>query len=305
MPAHPRLAATVLLTAALAACAPDTSPAPPAASGSTTPAPSTTVSPTSSASPSPTATASPAGTMRVAVYYLGETHRGPRLYREFRSVPRSTGVVRAAVDAMLHLAPLDPDYRSLWPRATTVRGVSVSGTTATVDLSGAARSASAGAEAERMSLQQLVHTVTAAAPTVKSVRLRIDGATPQTLWGHVDTRNPITRADSTMTLGPVWVVEPASGATVPRTFTASGVATVFEATVSWSVTYPCAPGTACRPPIKKGFVTASAGAPARGTWKVTVTLPSTVRGDVVFTAWESSAEDGRVTFADSKRYRVQ
>jgi hypothetical protein len=241
--------------------------------------------------------------MRSVVYYLGDTKVGPRLYREFRTVPRSAGVVRAAVDSMLHLAPLDPDYKSVWPKSTTVLGVSVSGTVATVDLSAAARSASAGSEAERVSLQQLVHTVTAAAPSVKSVQLKVGGKVVDTLWGHVSTKTPIARSESTSTLGPVWVIEPGSGVKVPRTLVVTGVATVFEATVSWSVTKPCAAGTAC-PAVKSGFVNASIGAPGRGTWKVTTTLPASVTGDVVFTAWESSAEDGSVTFPDSKRYRV-
>jgi hypothetical protein len=301
-----RLIAAVLSTVALAACAGDPpASAPQAGTSATTAPPSATTTPgsTATATASARTSPSPGGAMRVAVYYLGETKVGPRLYREFRTVPQSAGVVRAAVDTMLHLAPLDPDYKSVWPKAATVRGVGISGSVATVDLSANARTASAGSEAERLSLQQLVHTVTAAAPAVKSVQVKFDGAVKDSLWGHVSTKAPIGRSESTSTLGPVWVIEPGSGTKVARTFTASGVATVFEATVSWSVTPVCAAGAACKP-IKGGFVNASIGAPGRGTWKVTVTLPATTTGDVVFTAWESSAEDGSVTFPDSKRVRI-
>ena len=58
------------------------------------------------------------------------------------STARSPAViaVRAAVDAMLHLAPTDTDYYSAWPKATTVKGVSTSGKVATIDLSANARS---------------------------------------------------------------------------------------------------------------------------------------------------------------------
>jgi hypothetical protein len=170
----------------------------------------------------------------------------------------------------------------------------------TVDLSGAARGVTGASKAtERASLQQLVHTVTAAAPSVAAVRLRFDGATKPTLWGSVDTTGAISRGPQQDTLAPVWVIEPAGAARVARTFTVKGTATVFEATVSWAVTRPG--GTT---QLAHGFVTASQGAPGRGSYTVAVTLPAGTTGTVVFTAWESSAKDGSVTHADSKTYTV-
>ena len=297
-----RWSAAVLAVLALTACADDARS--PRADPSDLPstAPPLTTTPTATVSPpavSPSATVTPAGNMRVPVYYLGGTQERPVLFREFRTVPRSAGVVRAAVDAMLHLAPLDSDYYSLWPARATVNGVSVSGTTATVDLSANARSVTTTRAHEQASLQQLVHTVTAAAPSLKTVRLRFDGATKPTLWGRVDTSGTISRASHVDALAPIWVVEPAQGARVSRTFTVKGAATVFEATVQWAVTRP---GSTTK--LADGFVTASEGAPGRGTFTVTVTLPAGTTGDVVFTAWESSAEDGRALHPDSKTYRV-
>lgn len=290
-----RLIAATVAALALTACGNDgaspratDSPAPPA---SQSPAPTATVTPSVSATP--------AGTMRVPVYYLGGTQERPILYREFRAVPRSPGVVKAAVEGMLSLQPLDGDYYSLWPSATKVLGVSTSGTVATVDLSGDARSVTASRKSELASVQQLVHTVTAAAPAIRSVRLRFDGASKPTLWGRVDTTGALTRGDQSTTLAPVWVVEPAHNAKVSRTFTVKGTASVFEATVSWAVTRP---GSSTQ--LAHGFVTASNGAPARGDFTVAVSLPAGTTGDVVFTAWESSAEDGSVLFPDSKTYRV-
>jgi hypothetical protein len=292
MTARPYAAALAAL--ALTACGSGRSPAAPLATeapsaSASTPAAVTTTSP-------PPA---PAATMTATVYWLGDTTSQPLLYRETRTVVRSTAVVRSAVEAMLHLAPLDTDYRTFWPRATTVRGVSVAGAVATVDLSGNARNVTASTATERASLQQLVHTVTAAAPSITAVQLRFDGAPKPTLWGHVSTTGPISRRAQVDTLGPVWVLEPAPGAKVGSTFTVKGEATVFEATVNWAVTRP---GSTTQ--LAHGFVTASKGAPDRGTFTVAVTLPATVHGDVVFTAWESSAEDGSVLFPDSKTYRV-
>jgi hypothetical protein len=291
-----RLVTTAVLLLALAGCSDGATPQ--AVVPTESAPPTSPAAPTPDATPSPTTTPTSATTMRVPVYYLGGTASRPRLYREFRSVPRTTGVVRAAVDAMLHLAPLDSDYRTYWPRTASVLGVSLSGTTATVDLSGA-RGVTTSADNERLSLQQLVHTVTAAATSITSVRLHFDGATKPTLWGHADTSGAVSRAPQVDTLGAVWVVTPAHHATVSRTFTVTGTASVFEATVTWSVTKP---GSST--PLAGGSVNATAGGPARGDYTVAVTLPAGTTGDVVFTAWESSAEDGSVTSPDSKTYRV-
>lgn len=239
----------------------------------------------------------PASEGRVAVYYLHDGDAA-RLYREFRLVRRGSAVIRAAVDTMLHVAPLDPDYRSVWPAATTVNGISISGTVATVDLSAAARSATASETVERQSLQQLVYTVTGAAPSISGVRLVFDGAARPTLWGHVATTGPFTRAPAADVLGAVWVLSPAQHATVGHTLVASGVATVFEGTVSWRLSR--LDGRV----VAHGATQASAGGPARGTWSVTVRVPATVTGDVVFTAFESSAEDGSEQSPDDKRYSV-
>lgn len=292
-----RLIAAAAAGLALTACGGDGA-SPQADPTPSTSAPTTSSTPTAtssaSVSPSPTTTER----MRVPVYYLGGTQDRPVLFREFRSVPKSAGIVRAAVDAMLRQAPADADYYSLWPSAAKVLGVTTSGTVATVDLSGA-QGVTASKAGEQASLQQLVHTVTAAAPSIKSVRLRFDGATKPTLWGKVDTTGAIGRAAQANTLAPIWVVEPALNAKVQRTFTVTGTATVFEATVSWAVTRP---GSSTQ--LAHGFVTATNGAPARGDFTVKVTLPAGTTGDIVFTAWESSAEDGRVTHPDSKTYRV-
>lgn len=296
-----RLIAAVAALFALTACAEDaaTPNAGPssAAPTATSSAPAATTS--ASTSPSPSASATTAQKMRVPVYYLGGTEDRPVLFREFRSVPKSAGVVRAAVDAMLHLAPQDTDYYSAWPKATTIKGITTNAGVATVDLSANARSVTTSKAKEQASVQQLVHTVTAAAPSITSVRLRFDGATAPTLWGKVDVSGTLKRAASMNTLAPIWVITPALNATVGREFTVKGTATVFEATVSWAVTKPNSSQQ-----VASGFVTASKGAPDRGDFTITVELPSAVTGPIVFTAWESSAEDGRVTHPDSKTYKV-
>ncbi|MEO6204593.1 MAG: GerMN domain-containing protein, partial [Mycobacteriales bacterium] len=166
-----RLAAGGALVLLAAGCGASSSPS---RAADLTPAATPSTPSTVSTSPS----ASSAQTEARAVYYLGDDGGDPRLYREFhRRTAQSTPTaqVKDAVEAMLTAPAQDSDYTSLWSRQTIVRGVRITDTTAYVDLSSQARTANAGAAAENASVQQLVHTVTAAANDVRTVQLLIDG----------------------------------------------------------------------------------------------------------------------------------
>jgi hypothetical protein len=220
-----------------------------------------------------------------------DTGQGPRLYREFHPRPATTAVIRDAVTAMLTEKAYDGDYQSLWPAGTTVRGARVGGTTAYVDLTREARNGNAGGAAEAASLQQLVYTVTAAAPAVRSVQLLVDGHAVETLWGHVDTRRPMTRQPAAEILGPVWLLVPRS---IRRGAHFGGEASVFEATVSWEFRQ----GSRV---VKAGHTNAAIGAPGRGPWSAVADVPP---GEYVLRAYESSAKDGSATFVDDKPLTV-
>ena len=96
-------------------------------------------------------------------------------------------------------------------------------------------------------------------------------------------------------LGPVWLLTPTQGQTVTGVLKLSGVATVFEGTVSIDITKN---GRL----VKRTFTTASIGAPGRGTWHKTVVLAP---GTYVVEAYESSAKDGSKTFVDSKTVTIR
>ncbi|MGI8681764.1 MAG: Gmad2 immunoglobulin-like domain-containing protein, partial [Mycobacteriales bacterium] len=106
--------------------------------------------------------------------------------------------------------------------------------------------------------------------------------------------NPWLPAPQYEILGPVWVLQPVTAATVGRDVTISGTESAFEGTVSWVVR---SGGTV----VKRGSAT-GVGAPARGPWSITVRLAPgsyTVRG------YLSSAKDGSVTFPDDKSFTVR
>jgi hypothetical protein len=200
--------------------------------------------------------------------------------------------------------PLDPDYQTLWPSATFVNTLQIGGGEATVGLSAPALTGHAGSEAACLTLQQLVWTVTAADPTIKRVTLSVEGQTQGVVsqwWGvGCGPDGPMTRhAPSYDVLAPVQISTYNDGDRVKSRFSFGGEATVFEATVSWSVV------DAAGKQLAGGSVQASAGAPARGQWQAIVVLDTVQPGDVVqLRAWETSMKDGSVTNLDTKNVTI-
>ncbi len=239
------------------------------------PSASTTESPSVSHSPTPTGTGP---LVALPVYYGGLDSGQARLYREFHPT-RTTAPARDAVVQSLEVPPTDPDYQSLWPAGTKLVGYAKSGTLADVTLSNPPQTFPTAA------FQQIVYTVTAADPSVRSVRIS---------YGSI-TQNPMTRGPALGTLAPVWLLAPAQGATVSSPVTLSGQAGVFEATVNWEVDRangtPVTSGSAMTP---QAFL--------MGPWSTTVTLPP---GQYVAKAFEISAKDGLWTWVDSKAFTVR
>ncbi len=290
------------LAAGLAGCSPGATPA--ARTVTTPTAPATPAGATGAVTrairtATPTAVSAP-----VAVYYLADTgSTGPRLYREFHRRSVAGGAIRSALDAMLHDPPADPDYTSLWPRATTIRSVQVTGELATVDLSAAALRGSAGSAFEVASVQQLVWTVTAAEPSVHEVRVLIegrahgpvDGREVADLWGAGGlARQPLRRAAAYAVLPSVWLLSPATGSVVGPDVRLGGESGTFEGVVSWSVRRA---GT-----LVRSGTTTGVGGPGRGPWAARLRLDP---GHYQASAWESSARDGSVLYLDTKDFTVR
>jgi hypothetical protein len=95
-------------------------------------------------------------------------------------------------------------------------------------------------------------------------------------------RAGLTRDDFASYVPPIFVESPAAGAQVPQTFHVSGTASVFEATL---VVQLVRDGKV----ILKQSVTASEGAPGRGTFNTTV---HATPGEVTVAAFSPSAADG-------------
>lgn len=211
-------------------------------------------SPAASKEPSPSESAAPE-TATVPVYYLGETTRGPRLYREFHRVelvnddPVSTAVFEAVA-----VTPDDPDYRTPWPGGTTAATVvSPPADVITVDVRGPGlrdRPADLTAEEAELAIEQLVYTAQAAHQSRSPVQLLLDGNRTDTLLG-VPVSEPLAQGAAEDVLAQVWIIDPAEGAEVTAPFEVSGLAAAFEANVVWELR----DGSKV---VKKGFTTARA-----------------------------------------------
>ena len=224
----------------------------------------------------------------VYVYYVMDDGQGPRLYREQRPNPGMDPVM-AALTTMVTEPPLDIDYGSLWPKGTRLLDESVSGDTATVDLS---KFPALGAEAEMFAVQELVYTVTANDTSVKKVKLLVDGKAPQS--GHEDWSKPVARAPMMDVQGWIWLLAPTEDATTSSPVAIKGYGTAFEGTISWEVTKDGA---------KVAEGTAQGGSNGEfGEFSDTVELDP---GTYEMRAFEASAEDGSPIHVDTKMFTVK
>lgn len=281
------MAATAALL--LAACGGD------ATDGAPTPAPRPAPAPTDPAAP-----AEPAPTAVVAVHLV---RSGPTDFF-LEPVPVSVPAfgdalsarITAAIDALLELTDPGDELFTSVPAGTTLHRVSVDGDTATIDLSGGIVGSSGGSAQEITFAQQLAHTARVD-DAITGIRLHIDGQPVTELWGHLDWSGTI-EVDPFI-LSPVTVTTPLADEEIPvGRVTFRGQATVFEATVL--VTLLDAAGTV----LEEGFVTATTGAPERGTWEWTVELPVPGEYTVVAGGSDPSGGEGRPPFSTTRTVRA-
>jgi len=219
----------------------------PAATG--TAEPSEASVPSKSPSPSPTESSAPA-TEVVPVYYVGDTSRGPRLYREFHKTPGGDAFepLRASLERAIAArgdGPDDPDYRSPWPSGTGLGQASFDGDVVTISLEppdGGGESTNLRDRPPGMSedeaaiaIEQLIYTAQAALQEGRpGVQFLINGQRTDRLLGQ-PASEPLAQGDAMDVLAQVWIIAPAEGAEVTAPFGVSGLAAAFEANVQWEL----------------------------------------------------------------------
>lgn len=221
----------------------------------------------------------------VAVYLM----RGDKLGVAHRTLGPGPAVLKGALEELLK-GPTAPDraagLTTNIPEGTTLRGVSISDGTATVDLSKTFESGG-GSLSMFSRLAQVTFTATQF-PTVQRVKLRLDGKDVSSFSSEgLLLPDTLTRADTGEDILPAILVEdPAPGDTVGRRFTAKGSSNTFEATHQLQVLAP--DGTK----LVDTFVTATSGTGTRGTWEKVLELPAGTSGAITLRVFEASAQDG-------------
>jgi Immunoglobulin-like domain of bacterial spore germination/Sporulation and spore germination len=255
--------------------------------------PATTRTP---AGPAARATASSSGPVE-AVYFVGRTGAGPRLFPErHRAAFTGTSLVEAVSDAVSGTST-DQDYRTLWPSTTHVQHAQLSEGVLSVDLSGPVdRPAGMSRADAALALQQVVYTAQAAVGKQLPVTFLVNGRRTPTLLGE-PTGDPVPAAAADDTLTVVTVASPAEGAEVGSPFTVTGKASAFEANVQWELRRD---GGAV---VRRGFATA-AECCTLSPYSFTVKAPP---GDYTLVVHDEDPSDGEGTPAtmDTKRVTVR
>ncbi|HOF35321.1 MAG TPA: Gmad2 immunoglobulin-like domain-containing protein [Dermatophilaceae bacterium] len=213
------------------------------------------------------------------------------LYRDFVRATMGDDGIDARVTTAVNLALAQPDvwgqampgqdgYLRAWTPGTRVTA-SVAADRIALTLS-APGVGGLDADAQRMAVQALVWTATAAAQRNVPVAIDVAGAGP--VVGGIPAGVFRRPADTTRELAPVWITSPGRFASVwDSRVVIEGQACTFEGTVQWELRLDGAM-------VRQGFTTATAGCPVRGTWRVD--LGVLAPGRYTIRAFESDAATG-------------
>ncbi len=282
----------------------DPAPASGTSSASASPTgPSEPTEPSDDASGSVGAEPDPGTTSTVPVYYVGDTPMGPRLYREFRRVSGDPAL--GAADMVAAGVPADPDYRAAFPVDGSFSSVRLDEEAGLIlaqvpDDRWADRPADMSRKQARLAVQALVYTVQGALQSRAPVQVVGEPGGPAVPLFGIDTEGGVANADQLDVLSLVSITSPESDAEVPATFTASGVASSFEATVPWEVR------DASGAVVLDGFATAEGWMDRLYPWQSEVDVSGLAPGEYTFAALtdDPSGGEGPGPFEDTKVIRV-
>jgi hypothetical protein len=240
----------------------------------------------------------PTATVAAPVYFVGDSPTGPRLYREFREVSADAPLMDGAALLVTGDA-LDPDYSTLLP-PLGITSIEVTDDAIVVALgadSVTADKATSPADAA-LAVQSLVYTLQGIAQTRLPVQV-VQGDQPVALLGQ-PTDAGVKASPQLEVLSLVNVTTPTSEAALSGTFTASGVASSFEATVLWEVR------DGSDSAVLDGFATAEGFLDKLYPWETEVDVSSLEPGDYTFVALtdDPSAGEGPGPYEDSKAITV-
>ena len=261
------LVALAAILLACAACGADTatvvSSVPPGSQGASVPPATTEPAPGSSApAPGSSEQPPPANPVEVQTWFT----RGESLWYSKSLVEKRPGIGTEAVNALV-AGPRQVlragGVSTTVPGGTRLLGLNIAGGIATVDMS-SEFAAGGGVLSERMRLAQLVYTLTQF-PSVKGVRLRLDGKDTTVFSGDgIVLPDPMRRSSFADLLPAIVVETPGIGDLVAGPIVVKGTANVFEANVSVEIV------SGNGKVLARTFTTATCGTGCRGRYQVTL-----------------------------------
>ena len=171
-----------------------------------------------------------------ALYYLGQTPKGPRLYREFRPGP-GPDMTPASSLSLMQEQPDDPDYRTMWPDGTFSDAQVVNDVidVEVADPAGVAHRLDGMSPAQaELSVDQVIYTVQAAVQEELPVQFTHDGSPLAQVLG-VPTSEPLARGEAVDVLALASISNPSERRVVEGYFSADGQASSFEGAVPWEL----------------------------------------------------------------------
>ncbi len=233
----------------------------------------------------------------VPVYWLGQrvgVKQGQefRLYRTFNQVSG-----KPALEALRTMtspkAANDADYESPWAGAS-VSSVRYTDDLIMVDFDRLPTEKLKPAVAD-MAVQQLVYTVQGALQRTAPVQVTQQGRATPELFGVLDTKTPLSRAQTIDVQAFVWITSPENNQTVKQPITVAGVAAAYEAQVDWRATN-----------VKTKQTIANYTMTKEGQKFSPFTFSTKLDpGEWLLEVYLTSPEDGRITDTDSKTVYVK
>lgn len=134
-----------------------------------------------------------ADTMRVTVYFA--TKDATYLVPETRIVPRTEHPAQAAVEQLLS-APQSAELVRSLPEGIKLKGLTVKDHIAYVDFNDKLiKNGRGGSTGEILAVGAIVNTLTEF-PDIYKVQILVEGKKVETLYGHLDTSEPLSRSQA-------------------------------------------------------------------------------------------------------------
>ena len=194
---------------------------------------STAVDPADSSSPSPSMTMTKS--VGQDAFFVGETARGPRLFRDLVFLPGDQLTLSTSLDALV-AGPADPDYRTLWPDGA-FGGATVRGDVIEVEIADPAlhdRPAGMTPEEAALAVEQVVYTVQLQDSSARPVQFRYAGNPIDQVYG-VPTSEPVSPGPVSDVRSQMSIQSPYEGEELSDTLVAQGENNGYEATMNWRI----------------------------------------------------------------------